>query len=146
MTPELPDSAFHTSSYADGRHLTPRTIFATSTELAHLLYIGGQIIGTPHVADDARLRAGIVMSHALSEAAQRYGANLRAELELRERDRQALTAHAASAPAERTHPYPDATGYAPASDDDLSHTAVLTFSPALIEEDPSSREVLDDHH
>ncbi len=155
MMHELPDSAYPSASYADGRHLTPRVIFATSTELAHLLYIGGQIIGTPRTADDTRLSAAIEMTQALSAASERHGAELRAELERRERDRQALTADATSAPSERSHPYPDASGYAPATHtgagttawEDIGHTAVLTFDPAaLIEEDPSSREVLDDHH
>lgn len=111
MTPEqppvLPVEAYPIASYGEARHTTPDAIRNDSTENAHLLYISGLIIGTPRGADDTRLRAGIDISRRISQAAERYGSELRAELERRERERQAELAAAAERTTHGVHPYPD---------------------------------------
>lgn len=105
MTEQLPPQAYPVASYAENRPATPDMVRADATETAFMLWICGLMIGTSRDADDTKLRAGVDLSHRISQAAQRFGAEQRAELERRERDRQAELSQAATRAIERPHPY-----------------------------------------
>ncbi|MDH2425738.1 hypothetical protein [Sphaerisporangium sp. TRM90804] len=103
----LPAEAFPLAIYSADRHATPDTVHAQESEQALMLWISGLMLSTPRSADDTRLHAAIDMSRAIARAAERHGAQLRAELERRDRERQADKAEAAVRAAEAARRHAD---------------------------------------
>ncbi|GIH76168.1 hypothetical protein [Planobispora longispora] len=92
----FPADAYPPALYSASQHTTPDTIRVESTEDAIIVWLTGLMIGVPRTADDTRLHAALDSAWRMGQALERYGSEIRAELERRERERAAEVLAAAA--------------------------------------------------
>ncbi|RCG21945.1 hypothetical protein DQ384_36410 [Sphaerisporangium album] len=122
----LPIDAFPRAVFASDQRAVPEAIGVDQGEHTITLRAAGLMLSTPRQADDTRILGSIEAARLISQAAERYGALLRAELERRQREQQAELAHV----SERGHPYPDPPAGDPA---EAYHTLALPEGGTLTE-------------
>lgn len=103
---QIPADAYPVAIYSSDQRATPDQFRAESSENALILWLCGGMVGVSRTADDSHLNAALDSAYAASQAAERFGALVRDELERRQRARQAEPAAAAMRAAEHTNPYP----------------------------------------
>ncbi|MEV3980773.1 hypothetical protein [Nonomuraea sp. NPDC049758] len=86
---QLPAEAYPVAVHSADRHLTPDSVRVESTEAALMLWIGDMLIGVPLDSDDTRLQAALNLAWHTRSVIERFGAQVRARLEERERERAA---------------------------------------------------------
>lgn len=102
---QLPPEAYPYAVYSSNRRATPDQMRVESTETSICMWIDGLMIGVSRTESDTRLQGALNTSLHLSQAAERFGSLVRAELERRERTRQSEPIEAAMrAAAHATHP------------------------------------------
>lgn len=101
----LPAEAYPVAVYSETHYLTPDRIRVVTTETSVQLWIGGLLVGRSLTADDTMIKAAIDAGFLMSQAAERFSAHLRAELDRRDRARTAEPIEAAGCAAERARPY-----------------------------------------
>lgn len=105
---QLPPEAYPVAVHSSDMRATPDQFRAEASETAIILWMCGGMIGVARTADDTQLQAALASAYAASQAAERFGAQVREELGRRERARQAEPAAAALRAAEHAHPAPPA--------------------------------------
>lgn len=113
----LPADAFPVAVYSDDRRATPDRFRVESSESAFILWLCGLHVGVSRTADDTHLQAAIATAYAISQAAERFGALVRDELERRQRAREAEPSAAAMRAAAFSHPAPATPADMPEPDD-----------------------------
>lgn len=112
-----PTDAYPYAIYSDQNHVTPDTIRAEATERSISLRVHGLYISVDRHADNGRLAAGEDIAYCISQAAEQFGAHLRAERERREREAAEEQAAAAQRAAEH-QPIPPQDRPGPAAPQD----------------------------
>lgn len=92
---QLPPEVYPVAVYSSTQRATPDRIRVQATETSLVLIVDGLMIGVGRDEDDTHLHAAINTAMAISQSAERFGAQLRAELERRARLREAEPVHAA---------------------------------------------------
>src|SRR5690606_10260449 len=102
-----PREAYPVAVYSSDTRAALESIRVESTADSVMLWICGLMIGASRGMDDTHLEAAQETAWAISQAAERFGAQIRAELEKRQAAREAESSAAAMRAAARSAEAPD---------------------------------------